>query len=136
MMMQLFRRQRLQRRPNGERSQHSSLLPINRTDNGRDSGGPVTSIASTILQEDPSSSRSEDDPSSFAVEAASRERLVMAIHHMTAFVLIFYGLCLVCRFGFGWDPMKDPPPTSYTIEIPGLTTKMTTTTTTRITIDE
>ena len=53
---------------------------------------------------------------------ASRERLVMAGHHMTAFCWIFYGLYALCRFGFGWDPIRDPPPASYTVEIPGLTT--------------
>jgi len=52
---------------------------------------------------------------------ASRERLTMAVNHMTAFVLIFYGLTIICRYGFGWDPIRDPPPPSYTVHIPGLT---------------
>lgn len=63
------------------------------------------------------------DDAEYTVEnaRASRERLVMAVNHMTAFVLIFYGLYAICRFGFGWDPTRDPPPPSYTINIPGLT---------------
>ena len=77
------------------------------------------------------SPRDEDDnESSMEGAVASRERLIMAVHHMTAFCWIFYGLYALCRFGFGWDPIRDPPPATYTIEIPGLTT----TTTTAITI--
>jgi hypothetical protein len=69
----------------------------------------------------------EDDERSVEAAAvvASRERLVMAVHHMTAFCWIFYGLYALCRFGFGWDPIRDPPPATYTIEIPGLTTTTT-----------
>jgi hypothetical protein len=78
----------------------------------------------------PSLSRSEDDHPASSEQGgddtrASRERLVMATNHMTAFVVIFYGLYAVCRFGFGWDPIRDPPPATYTIEIPGLTTTTT-----------
>jgi hypothetical protein len=40
---------------------------------------------------------------------------------MVAFVLLFYGLYAICRFGFGWDPTKDAPPPTYTIHIPGIT---------------
>ena len=52
---------------------------------------------------------------------ASTERLEMAVSHLTAFVLIFYGLYAFCRYGLGYDPVRDPYPPSYTIEIPGLT---------------
>lgn len=54
-------------------------------------------------------------------ERASRERLEMAVNHLLAFVLIFYGLYALCRFGLGYDPIRDPPPPSITIEIPWLT---------------
>ena len=27
----------------------------------------------------------------------------------------------MCRFGFGWDPARDPPPPLYTLHIKGLT---------------
>jgi hypothetical protein len=55
-----------------------------------------------------------DDPSSGQLR-------VMAIHHSTALVLIFYALYALCRFGFGWDPARDPPPPTYTVHIKGLT---------------
>jgi hypothetical protein len=47
--------------------------------------------------------------------------LTMAVNHMIALVLIFYLLYAICRFGFGWDPTRDPPPPTYTIHIPGIT---------------
>ena len=51
-----------------------------------------------------------------------RRMTTMAIHHLTALVLIFYGLYAICRFGFGWDPASpDPPPPTYTLHIKGLT---------------
>jgi hypothetical protein len=43
------------------------------------------------------------------------ERMKMAINHMIAFVLIVYGLYTICRFGFGWDPLVDDPPSNIHI---------------------
>ena len=65
----------------------------------------------------------EDDDTEQRIESvrASRERLEMAVNHLTAFVLIFYGLYAFCRFGLGYDPIRDPSPPTHTIEIPGLT---------------
>lgn len=64
----------------------------------------------------------EDDlERSYAARERSRERLSMAVNHLTAFVLIFYGLYATCRFGLGWDPIRDPPPPTFTVEVPGLT---------------
>ena len=54
-------------------------------------------------------------------DETSRQLRVMAIHHLTALVLIFYALHAMCRFGFGWDPARDPPPPLYTLHIKGLT---------------
>eukprot|EP00980_Cylindrotheca_fusiformis_P011942 scaffold2830_cov131-Cylindrotheca_fusiformis.AAC.63 len=54
-------------------------------------------------------------------EMNQEARLTMAVNHMIAFVLALYGLYAICRFGFGWDPTKDPPPPTYTIHIPGVT---------------
>ena len=54
-------------------------------------------------------------------DESSRQLRVMAINHLTALVLIFYGLYALCRFGFGWDPARDPPPPTYTLHIKGLT---------------
>lgn len=59
-----------------------------------------------------------DDPRE---DAATEERLAMATNHMIAFVLIIYGLFLLCKYGFGWDPIKDPAPPSYTLHIRGIT---------------
>lgn len=61
------------------------------------------------------------EPLNLENSRASRERLVMAVNHMTAFVIIFYGLYIICHYGFGWNPLRDPPPPSYTVQIPGLT---------------
>lgn len=52
----------------------------------------------------------------------SRHLLTVAIHHLTALVLIMYGLYGTCRFGFGWDPATgDLPPPTYTVHIKGIT---------------
>ena len=56
------------------------------------------------------------------IESFNEEaRMKMAINHMIALVLMFYGLYALCRYGFGWDPAKDPPPPTYTLHIPGIT---------------
>lgn len=55
------------------------------------------------------------------VEINEEGRIKMAVNHMIAFVLLLYGLYAICRFGFGWDPTKDPPPPTYTIHISGIT---------------
>ncbi|KAG7362722.1 hypothetical protein IV203_026082 [Nitzschia inconspicua] len=49
--------------------------------------------------------------------------LTLATHHLTALVLILYGLYGICRFGFGWDPtaIGDPPPETYTVHVKGIT---------------
>lgn len=54
-------------------------------------------------------------------DASSRNLLTMTTNHMIAFVLILYGLYAICRFGFGWDPARDPPPPTVTIHIHGIT---------------
>jgi hypothetical protein len=54
-------------------------------------------------------------------ETDEEARITTAVNHMVAFVLLFYGLYAICRFGFGWDPTKDTPPPTYTIHIPGIT---------------
>jgi hypothetical protein len=54
-------------------------------------------------------------------EEASRRLIIMATNHMFAFVVIFYLLYAICRFGFGWDAVRDPKPPSYTLHIPGIT---------------
>jgi hypothetical protein len=65
----------------------------------------------------------DDDTQGRRIESERRdeELLTMAVNHLTAFVLIFYGLYAFCRFGLGYDAIRDPPPPSFTIEIPGLT---------------
>ena len=55
------------------------------------------------------------------VEESDRRLLVMAVNHLHAFVVISYLLYAICRFGFGWDPLKDPPPPTYKVHIPGIT---------------
>lgn len=56
------------------------------------------------------------------IEAYNEEaRMTMAINHMVVLVLVFYGLYAICRYGFGWDPARDPPPPTYTLHIPGIT---------------
>ena len=47
--------------------------------------------------------------------------VVVAVNHLAAFVVILYGLYVICRFGFGWDPTHDPPPPTYTVHIRGVT---------------
>ena len=64
----------------------------------------------------------EADDEEHHINSNSDSLLIMAINHLLAFVLIFYGLYLFCRIGFGWDAMKDPSPPTYTISIPGITT--------------
>lgn len=50
------------------------------------------------------------------------EMVTMATNHMIAFILFMYGLYAICRFGFGWDAIRDPPPqTIYTVHIAGIT---------------
>jgi hypothetical protein len=52
----------------------------------------------------------------------SRHLLTLSINHMKVFVFTLYGLYAICRFGFGWDPTSnDPPPTTYTLHIKGIT---------------
>lgn len=61
-------------------------------------------------------------PRSRGASASEHSLLTMATNHMIAFVIILYGLYGICRFGFGWDPIRDPPPPNYmTIHIPGVT---------------
>lgn len=56
------------------------------------------------------------------IEAYNEEaRMKMALNHMIALVLMLYGLYAICKYGFGWDPRRDPPPPTYVLHIPGIT---------------
>lgn len=45
----------------------------------------------------------------------SRRLLIMAQHHLLAWLVCMYILLMVCRFGFGWTPGQDKPPPTITI---------------------
>lgn len=81
--------------------------------------GRFPALGVVDVEEQPLSLRNEEN------DAASRERLTMAVNHLTAFVIFFYGLYALCRFGFGYDPIRDSStPPSYTLEIPGITHRL------------
>jgi hypothetical protein len=90
----------------------SPLLPIlrdNREDGSHDGGDILDS--GTALS--PSYSQQE--------ERHARELLVMAQNHVLGLIVCFYFIFAICRFGFGWNPLKGgPPPPTYTIHIPGI----------------
>jgi hypothetical protein len=63
-----------------------------------------------------------DENEGQVLDPRSRRLLTMATHHLTALVLVLYGLYVLCRIAFGWDPTKrDPPPPTYTIHVKGIT---------------
>jgi hypothetical protein len=87
----------------------SPLLPIIRDTNedGSSDGGGILDSGTTLSQEE---------------ERHSRELLVMAQNHVFGLIVCFYFIFAICRFGFGWNPLKGgPPPPTYTIHILGIT---------------
>ena len=49
---------------------------------------------------------------------SSRELLNMGQNHIVAFLGFMYILLLICRFGWGWTPGRDPPISMDMIPIP------------------
>ena len=54
-------------------------------------------------------------------EEQSSSLLVMAQHHLLAFIVFMYLLLFICRYGFGWVPGKTPPPPTITVHLRGIT---------------
>jgi hypothetical protein len=67
----------------------------------------------------------DDDGDHYDQQQQQRPLAAANLRAMTILVLSMYALCALCRFGFGWDPIRRggvvPPPPTYTLHIPGVT---------------